>query len=68
LESGSAGFNGRMFYHTGQIPDAMKDAGAALLADTKLTAAVKKSVESRSDFPELLAKCPTASEVIKAFA
>ena len=43
-------------------------AGAVLLGDTKLTATVKKAVESRSDFSELLGKCPSASEVIEAFA
>jgi nitrite reductase (NADH) large subunit len=42
-------------------------AGAVLLGDTKLTATVKKAVESRSDLSELLAKCATAPEVIEAF-
>ena len=41
--------------------------GAVLLGDTKLTAAVKKAVESGADFSELLAKCRTAAEVIEAF-
>jgi nitrite reductase (NADH) large subunit len=43
-------------------------AGAVLLGDTKLTAAVKKAVENRGDFSQLLTRCPTALEVIKALA
>ena len=42
--------------------------GAVLLGDTKLTAAVKQAVESRTDFSALLAKCPDAAEVVDAFA
>ena len=42
--------------------------GAVLLGDTKLTATVKKAVESGADFSELLARCPTAPEVIEALA
>ena len=43
-------------------------AGAVLLGDTKLAAAVKRAVESRGDFSVLLAKCPTAPAVVEAFA
>lgn len=42
--------------------------GAVLLGDTKLTAPVKKAVESGTDFSGLLAKCRTAQDVIEAFA
>jgi len=41
--------------------------GAVLLGDTKLTATVKRAVESGADFSELSAKCRTAPEVIEAF-
>jgi nitrite reductase (NADH) large subunit len=40
--------------------------GAVLLGDTRLTAAVKSAVESRRDFAPLLAKSPTAPQVVKA--
>jgi len=40
--------------------------GAVLLGDTRLTAAVKKAVESTSDFSKVLRDCPTASAVIEA--
>jgi nitrite reductase (NADH) large subunit len=39
--------------------------GAVLLGDTKLTATVKRAVESGADFSELLARCQTAPEVIE---
>ena len=42
--------------------------GAVLLGDTKLTAQVKKAVESGADFSELLAQCRAAPDVIEAFA
>jgi nitrite reductase (NADH) large subunit len=42
--------------------------GAVLLGDTKLTAKVKRAVESGADFSELLAKCRTAPAVMEAFA
>jgi nitrite reductase (NADH) large subunit len=41
--------------------------GAVLLGDTKLTAAVKRAVEGREDFSQLLTRCPTAAAVIEAF-
>ena len=42
--------------------------GTVLLGETKLTATVKRGVESGADFSELLAECRTAPEVIAAFA
>ena len=42
--------------------------GAVLLGDTKLTAKVKKAVESGVDFSKLLTRCPTAPEVIEVLA
>lgn len=54
LECGIAGFNERMFYHTGHISDTTKDVGAVFLGDTKLTATVKKSIENKSNLSQLL--------------
>ena len=42
--------------------------GSVLLGDTTLTAAVKKAVEGNRDFSDLLAKCPTITEVIAVLA
>jgi nitrite reductase (NADH) large subunit len=41
--------------------------GAVLLGDTKLTATVKRAIESGMDFSDLLVRCPAAPEVIAAF-
>ncbi len=42
--------------------------GSVLLGDTRFTAAVKKSVEGRCDYSELLGKCPSALEIADAIA
>jgi nitrite reductase (NADH) large subunit len=42
--------------------------GTVLLGDTKLTAAVKRAVESESDFSALLGERPTVSRVVESFS